>query len=143
MATVEQPQSELSREGRGSGLFERADNFRSDARLIKQMLTLGVVSTDEVHDLLKKGFELAANAKNSRVYTAVMKVLLAAAKLEQSERQVAQPASATTNIQINGDVRLSNPDERRTELLDIIAAASERAREAESRGTINAPAEPQ
>jgi IS30 family transposase len=45
----------------------------------------------------------------------------------------------TTNIQINGDVRISNPDERRAELLGRITALRDRAGIEGNRATIDAP----
>jgi|GEM_PF-3112320 len=142
MASVESSNVPASSQGgQGGGLFEDRGHTRGDAILIRKWA--GVVDPEKVKPLIEKGYALAENAESERDYAAVMKVIQGFAKLEQEESKAVQPTTGTTtNIQINGDVRISNPDERRTELLGIIAAASDRARAIENSGTTDAPADP-
>ena len=142
MATVEESTAVAESTGGEGGLLE-SRRKRGDARLIARMLSLGVVSPSRVRDLLRKGFDLAescAGDGDARGYSACMKIVLTAAKLGQDERKQAGPAS-TTNIQIN-DCNFTTNDPR-AELLGILAAASERARAAESSGIADTTADPE
>ncbi len=141
----EAPKTEVAAGGQGGGLLQDPGRVRGDAKLIARMVSLGVVSPKRARDLLRKAYDLAekcADAGEAREFAALLKVILSAAKLGQDERKQVQQAG-TTNIQINGDVRISNPDDRRAELLGIIAAASERARAIESSGPPEAPTDPE
>lgn len=58
-----------------------------------RLLQLGVIDQEKIEDLIQKAATLAANAADNnkvREYHACMKILLAAAKLEQDERKLAQ-----------------------------------------------------
>lgn len=145
MATAEQDEIVPEPRGEGGGLFSDPAKLHEDAKLVSVAINRkwgGVVDPEKVKPLIEKGYDLAstsASEGNERGYAAVMRVIQGFAKLEQDELKTEQPTGNTTNVQINGNVSLNDG---RTELLDIIAAASERAREAESSGPPDAPAEP-
>jgi hypothetical protein len=130
--------------GEGGGLFDDPQKIHEDAKLLGQAIRHkwdGIVDPNKVKPLIEKGYQLAENATDPRGYASVMKVIQSFAKLEQDEAKAIEPSgNTTTNVQINGNVSLNDG---RTELLGIIAAASERARAAESSGTIDAPADSQ
>ena len=146
MATVEDEAAELVPDprGEGGGLFDDPMKLHEDAKLLGQAIRHkwdGIVDPAKVKPLIEKGYQLAENATDPRGYASVMKVIQGFAKLEQDEQKTIEPSgNTTTNVQINGNVSLNDG---RTELLSIIAAASERARAAESSPATDTPAEPQ
>ena len=147
MATEGEPgtKTELTAGGQGGGLLCDPGRVRGDARMIARMVSLGVVSPKRARDLLRKAYDLAercADAGEAREFAALLKVILGAAKLGQDERKQVQQAG-TTNIQINGDVRISNPDERRAAILDRIAALRDRAGTGGDRTAIEPANDPQ
>lgn len=112
--------------GRGGGLFQRTDNFRSDANMLAQMLSLGVVEIEEVQEVLRQAFVLAKSAasdKKYREYSAMLGAILAAAKLAQDERKLATPKKVVNNLNVN----VGSP-ERRADSLEarLIAEAQRR-----------------
>jgi hypothetical protein len=133
------PESTEVSGGQGGGLLEDPHRQRGDAVLIQASNKWkGIVDPERVKPLIERGYELAANSDSERGYAAVMKVIQGFAKLEQDEHKAATAdAGPVTNIQIN-DCSFTTNDPR-AELLGILAAASERARAAESSGTIDAP----
>jgi hypothetical protein len=75
--------------GVGGGLYERAANIRSDARLAARLISLNVVPVDTTERVLAASFDLAAKAADGnkpRKYARVMGVPIAVARLAQSER---------------------------------------------------------
>ena len=72
--------------------------LRSDARLVKRLLGLGVIRDEEVDAILKRGFVLAASAKSPRNYRAAMSVPIEVAKLGLAMEKAAAPAVA---VQVN------------------------------------------
>lgn len=102
-------------------------HVRSDARLAARILSLGVVSEEDVAKLLVRGVKLAgrmAAKDKAREFAAVMGVYIAAAKLEletkrdeRAEKQPTQPAGVFINVNGgDGRVELSAVD-MRAELL--------------------------
>lgn len=97
----DEPAPEESQGGMG-GLFADTQqqaggvrHLRSDARLAKRILSLGVVPEEKIASLLRKGAKLAsrcAGKGDARGYGAVMGVFVAAAKLELQTAEYQQPA---------------------------------------------------
>ena len=94
---------------------------RSDARMVAQMISLGVVSEERAAGLLRAGIEFAEKAvieDDERRYIAAMKIPLAVARLElervKMDRNVAGPVDnnySQVNIYLPDNGRYSPPDE--------------------------------
>lgn len=112
--------------GQGDVVFD-PHHVRPNARMAARILSLGVISEEQLAALLRGAAKLATNVVNQnrpRDYAAAMKVMLAAAKLELEHAGLERP--------VNQIERQEAPLEmtdamRRTSLLAMIEQLRERA----------------
>jgi hypothetical protein len=74
---------------RGGEPFQKEKHIRGDARSVASLISLGCITVPQAEQLIRQGFQLlteAAVAKNSRKYTAMMRLVLETARLAQAER---------------------------------------------------------
>ena len=89
-------------EKQDSQLFTDPHHSRGDAKLLTQMLTLGVVSAEESKKFIARAFELGMQTDSPREYAALAKVIQSAAKLEMEAEKQNKPK--TPQLHLHGHV---------------------------------------
>lgn len=105
-----------------SSLFTDSHHSRGDARMLLQMLSLGVVTVEESKKFLKRAFDLGMKTDSPREYAALAKVIQGAAKIELEANKQKKPK--TPQLHLHGHVDANTSTIGTADILAQIAAQS-------------------